>query len=70
MYEGIMWGRTNLWTFTIAHMSRRDSPLSIGAKIKLIASVVMEKNASKFQDYENILVFFFFMNIEAQVVQY
>ncbi len=33
--------------------------LSNGSKIKSIASVVTEKNSSKVQDYEQILVFFY-----------
>ncbi len=39
-------------------MDRGDFPISIGAKIKSIASVVAEKNASEIQDYERILVVF------------
>ncbi len=38
-------------------MVRGDSPLYSGAKHKLIASVVEEKNESKVKNYENILVF-------------
>ncbi len=39
-------------------MDRRDSPLSISTKFKLIVSDFVKKNASQVQDYENILVFF------------
>ncbi len=38
-------------------------------KIKLIASVIVEKNTSKVQDYEFYL-FYFLMNREVQGVKY
>ncbi len=41
----------------VVQMGRGGSPLSSGAKNKLIASVVVKKNASKIQDYEKNRVF-------------
>ncbi len=39
-------------------MDRRDCPLSSGTKIKLIALVVVEINASIYLDYEKVHVFY------------
>ncbi len=41
-------------------MDRRDSPLSKGAKIKLIASVIAEKNAYKVGKAMKQYIFFFY----------
>ncbi len=54
--------------FSVTIMDREDSPLSSGANIKLIVSVLGTKNATKDHYYENILVFF--MNREVQGVKH
>ncbi len=41
------WGRRNSRIFIVERMDRGDFPLSGGANIKLIAYVVVDKNASK-----------------------
>ncbi len=50
-------------------MDREDSLLLSGTKINSIASAAAQKNASKVQDYERILMFFF-MNREVHGVKY
>ncbi len=42
----------------LVEMDRRDCPLSSGTKIKLIALVVVEINASIYLDYEKVHVFY------------
>lgn len=46
--------------FNVVKMDTGDSPLSSGAIINLIATSVVERNASNVQDYDFFLVFFFY----------
>ncbi len=55
--------------FNVVKMDTGDSPLSSGAIINLIATSVVERNASNVQDYDFFFVFFF-MNRDNQGVKY